>query len=142
PVSIPRAATYALERIAEGYEIRNTGTAQTLRIRLSGREPAAIAHQLTEEHMYALEAARGYESRGELRSPGAFEVGFDDDGIAALTASVEPWQGLSTASPVLLLEAETRRRLTLQTQAAGATTAADAALVFAADQFLVAPAFR
>ncbi len=63
---------------------------------------------------YAVEARRGYESVGDLWSPGFFGADLSLDGEAvALTASTEPWEviGRCTAEEALAAEIERRQRL-------------------------------
>src|SRR5262249_30696280 len=90
-----------------------------------------------------MEAGRGYESVGELWSPGYFRLDLTADHAATLVASVEGWQTLRALEPALAWEAEHERRRRLI--AAAVPPARDgfaAELVLAADQFMVTPIGR
>ncbi len=143
PVSTPIAEPYVLRSTEDRHEIRIGTGVRALRVGLFGGETAVNHGAHTEQQFYALEAARGYDSEGDLWSPGVFEVDFDSAGMAALVGSTEPWEVARALTPPAALAAETQRRsglLTVATRDAGHEPAAE--LTLAADQFLVTPAGR
>lgn len=97
---------------------------------------------------YPIERARGYDGRGDLYCPGYFRADLlppGEDGIDGVTliASTEPWDAICALSPADALRAEHERRRRLLHAVPG--TQRDevlAALVLAADAFLVTPAGR
>lgn len=87
---------------------------------------------------YPVEQASGYDHHGELGSPGAFELVLGPGQQAALVVSCEPWATLTALDPFAALAAEqARRRLLLGAAALPAPDPFAAALVLAADAFLI-----
>jgi predicted glycogen debranching enzyme len=143
PVSTTIPGPYVLRSADDGYEIGVGSGAGALRVSLVGGATAVSHAAHTESQFYALEAARGYDSVGELWSPGAIEVEFDSSGMAALIVSTEPWEVARALTPAAALAAETQRRNSLLTiGSGGAGLQPVAELTLAADQFLVTPAGR
>jgi predicted glycogen debranching enzyme len=143
PVSTPIAEPYVLLSNEDRHEIRIGNGLRALRVSLFGGEATIQEDTHTEQQFYALEAARGYDSQGELWSPGVFEVEFDAAGVAALVASTEPWEVARALTPAAALAAEVQRRNGLLTTASHpAQDEAAEELTLAADQFLITPAGR
>jgi len=93
--------------------------------------------------VYRREESRGYESRGELWSPGCFHLDLIRGGEAALIASTEDWTVIRALHPRYVSWAEGERRLRLLSLARPeAREGLGAELVLAADQFIVEPAER
>jgi glycogen debranching enzyme len=92
---------------------------------------------------YRTEGARGYESRGDLWSPGYFRADLGVGEAVTLIASTESWETVIALDPTAALEAE-RRRLRRLVAAAhpAAREGMGAELVLAADQFIVTPVGR
>ena len=57
--------------------------------------------EATEEQnlLYRVEESRGYESQGNLWSPGYFRADLDHNRDVTLTASTEPWEVLQALKP-------------------------------------------
>jgi len=95
------------------------------------------------EIYYLKEAERGYDSRGNLWSPGFFRLNLVPNRDASFVASTETWGTMLALGPAeaLFWENERRKRLiSLADRAARTGPAAE--LVLAADQFIIAPAGR
>jgi predicted glycogen debranching enzyme len=102
-----------------------------------------VACETIRHLLYPLERSRGYESTGDLWSPGYFRIAFDSEAPATLVASTEPWEAIDSLDPETALRAERARRRRLHAVAhPGARTGPAAELVLAADQFVIAPAGR
>ena len=143
PVSTPIAEPYTLRSAEDRHEIGIRTGVRPLRVSLFGGATAVSDAAHREQQLYTLEAARGYDSVGELWSPGAFEVEFDSAGMAAVVASTEPWEVARALTPAAALAAEEQRRsgvLTVASREADHQPAAE--LTLAADQFLITPADR
>ncbi len=144
PVNTPLQDPYALTVVNDRYELRGTAELPALRFRMHG--PAAtfrVACETIRRVLYPLERSRGYESTGDLWSPGYFRITFDSEAQATLVASAEPWEAMDALDPEAALRTELTRRRRLHAVAhPGARTGPAAELVLAADQFVVAPAGR
>ena len=126
------------------YEITAGDSLPPLRFALYADGAAfTIDERTLPQVMYRLESSRGYESVGQLWSPGYFRVDVTGDHPATLVASVESWQTLRALEPGAAWAAEHERRRRLI--AAAVPLAHDgiaAELVLAADQFIVTPIGR
>jgi predicted glycogen debranching enzyme len=126
------------------YELLIRTDQSALRLMLHGQRTAlTLEDSVLAEVNYRLEARRGYESTGELWSPGYFRVDLTPGHDATLVASTESWETLQTLPPdqAWEVEYERRQRLLHAVPAAGQTDMA-AELVLAADQFIIKPAGR
>ncbi len=153
PVSAPRVAPYRFTAWADRYEISSGGDIPPLRLTLVGHDRAfTLDIAQTTPISYPLEAQRGYESTGDLWSPGFFRVALTLDEPATLIASVESWETLLALTPEEAHRAERGRRGRLVSAARhvsrgdqgpdasrGETAQIEAELVLAADQFLIVP---
>src|SRR4029079_15645615 len=90
---------------------------------------------------YAVEEARGYDSRGTLWSRGRFDVALEPGASATLVASVEEWEILLGLDPDELYACELSRRSALLRLVPGAASA-EQQLVLAADAFVISPVGR
>ena len=152
-VSLPHAAPYRFTAWADRYEISSGGDIPPLRVTLVGRDPAfTLDIAQTTQVSYPLEAQRGYESTGDLWSPGFFRVALTLDEPTTLIASVESWETLLALTPEEAHRAERVRRVRLVSAARhvsrgdhgpdasrGETAHIEAELVLAVDQFLIIP---
>jgi len=92
---------------------------------------------------YRWEKARGYDYEGPVWSPGYFRADLSANEEAVLVASTESWDTLEAIEPTALLDSELGRRERLLAQApAPAREGLGAALVLAADQFIIRPGTR
>ncbi len=92
--------------------------------------------------VYAIEAARGYDHRGTLWTPGWFDIGITDHGHAAFTATMEPPGAMRGPSALDAWSIELARRADLIAIAGEPSDALVAELTIAADQFIVTPVGR
>ena len=125
-------------------EIRSTDVFPPLHLFLKG-DRSAFVHQpgRLSELLFRVEAARGYASRGELWTPGQFEVDLAPDRPATLVASTEPWVTLTAMLPEQAHEYENLRRTRLADMASPQLkNPVVGELALAADQFLILPAGR
>jgi predicted glycogen debranching enzyme len=145
PVSEPLGAPYAFHAAEGHYELSLGGSAvPPLRLRLTASE-AAFTFRPTrlDNVLYPVEESRGYQPRGDLWSPGSFEVTLHAGEPSTLIASSESVETMNVLKPAELLEAERgRRRRLLAMAGANAADPIAAELVLAADQFIITPAGR
>jgi predicted glycogen debranching enzyme len=142
-LDLPLGGPYALQVIDDRYEIACEGY-PPLRMGLDGGQHTfTMDRKRLGDVRYLLERARGYESVGELHSPGFFRIGLAPGATVTFFGSSEPWTALA---PTVRIHArsteETRRRQLLAAAHPAAREGLAAHLVIAADQFLVAPAAR
>jgi predicted glycogen debranching enzyme len=135
---------YALTAIGERFEIAGEADFPPLRFRVhGGRAAFTVEGQRTQPLLYWVEEDRGYDSRGELWSPGHFRLDLTADHDVTLSASTESWETMEALTPDMARRAEHERRrrlLALTRPAARSGTGAEWTL--AADAFLIAPAGR
>ncbi len=145
PVSTPRYQPYTIRIVEDRYELAGDPDLPPLRLRpySSGELPAFVidAHVFT-QIVYRIEAGRGYESRGELWSPGYFRADLEPGGEVAFAASVEEWEVIAALNPLAGSAAELERRQRLRALAPQTTDELASQLVYAADQFLITPSGR
>jgi predicted glycogen debranching enzyme len=133
---------YVLTVVEDRYEI-STGTLPALRMLLYGKGEFVIERKKIERVRYVREELRGYESIGDLWTPGAFVVQCSNAEEITLVASTESWEVMRALHPVEALDAERDRRARLVASAhPKARTDFAAELVLAADQFIATPAGR
>ncbi len=143
----PMSAPYALIVEDDCYEMTSDGY-PTLRMRLDGKASAfTIDKKRMRDVGYLMERTRGYDSVGELHSPGFFCISVEPGSTVTFAASADSVATLadppagSRLRATCLVEVERRRQLLASAEpAAREGLAAD--LVLAADQFLIAPASR
>ncbi len=93
--------------------------------------------------VYRIEEERGYNSVGDLWSPGFFHMDMSEHGNATLIASTESWESIDALTPAEAQEVEhQRRKRLLDDSAPNGCEGVAAELVFAADQFIITPAGR
>ena len=144
PVSTPLPKGFRLFSEDGRHELSAGPELPTLRMKLFGQRPAFTSEpqQLT-QLLYRMEESRGYDSQGDLWSPGYFRVDLARGDNVALVASTESWETILALTPDGVLEAETQRRGRLLGAAQPATHSSLASeLVLAADQFIIVPAGR
>lgn len=149
PVSTPLERPYVVTARDDRYELcapaqKDVPSVPALKMRVLGaRASFTLEPQTIPEVLYRIEESRGYQSRGELFSPGHFRVDLDAGSPAVLVASTEPWETIDALSPEAALGAELDRRRGLLARApACAQRGMAAELVLAADQFIITPAGR
>ena len=157
PVDADPGGPYVLTSVGDRYELSRPGDAAAggghealsgllppLRLRMRGEWAAfTIDGRRTPLLLYRVEESRGYDSTGELWSPGYFRVDLLPGSDATLIASAEGWDVVDALGPAQAYAAERERRRRLLLASAPEAHAGTAAeLVFAADQFIVTPAGR
>ncbi len=144
PVSTRVPDAYPLHALGSRVELDAPDPLPNLHLHLvAPRTSFVIEPLLVPDHAYAIEEDRGYESRGQLYSPGRFRADLEPDGVVSLVLSTEPWDTILALTPEEMYAAEVERRHRLLHAApAKARTGAAAELVLAADQFVVRPAGR
>jgi predicted glycogen debranching enzyme len=138
---------YTVSLTENRFEVAAGEPYPPLRMHVRGAR-TGFAFERTEQRTpleYAVEAARGYDSRGALWSRGRFDVTLEVGEPATLVASVEDWDVLLAIDPDELLTCERDRRQGLLRRADGTTVDTDPtedSLVLAADQFVISPVGR
>jgi predicted glycogen debranching enzyme len=145
PVSQPLGGPYQFLAVDNEYRIALGGSPfPPLRLRVSGTDETFTVKSLRFGNvLYPVEESRGYESRGDLWSPGYFRLPLTAGRPETLTASAESSEAASALAPEAALAAERQRRQQLIAQSAPEVrTGEPAELVLAADQFIIAPEGR
>jgi predicted glycogen debranching enzyme len=143
PVSSP-IGTYTLTVRDHQYELKPPDAIPPLRMTLIGKEGHfAMDCQDILDVVYNIERSRGYESRGNLWSPGYFSALLAPGQDVTLVASTESWDVMSALNPHQAWDAEhdRRRRLLLESHP-GTCHQTCRELVWAADQFVFTPVGR
>jgi predicted glycogen debranching enzyme len=144
PVNHPLTEPYGVQALGDRFEVLPGGDLPPLRLFVHGEEKAfTVIPELFPSVVYDLEQHRGYESCGDLWSPGYFRLMLGRDKPGTLIASTESWETIGALTPPELRHAEHRRRTRLVESARTVPTRGIAAeLVLAADQFIITPAGR
>ncbi|MDP9002106.1 MAG: amylo-alpha-1,6-glucosidase [Myxococcota bacterium] len=143
PLDSPIPSPYALTVSEDRYEVVGEGY-PPLRMHVTP-EPNAftIDRRRLQDVRYQVERSRGYDSVGELYSPGLFRISLRSGVVATFAASAEPWTNLQAATLTQAYTVERDRRTALLAVADPVAQDGIAAqLVLAADQFLIVPAAR
>jgi predicted glycogen debranching enzyme len=144
PVSAPNAGPCPVSWNDDRLELCASPPLPPLRLFVHGDR---TAFTLDSTHLpnvlYRVEESRGYESVGDLWSPGYYRVDLTAERAVTLVASTETWDTIMAISPESALELELFRRSRLLSYADPALRSGPAReLVLAADQFLITPAGR
>ncbi len=144
PVNTELAKNYKFSVIEDCFEVSAGAELPVLRMNFPDHAATfTFDRKQTREILYSTELSRGYDSKGNLWSPGYFSVDLEPGGQATLVASSETWEILQALSPEAALEAELKRsRIMLSRAVPEARDGVAAELVLAADQFLIAPVGR
>jgi len=144
PVSALHPDSFEFRSIDDRYELWGGSGLPVLRLTTTGSRTAfTIERRYHREMLYRIEESRGYESRGDLWSPGYFRFDLSTSLEACLTASTESWEQILTLSTEEALQAENLRRQRLTAVAPpAAREGVGAELVLAADQFIIRPIGR
>ncbi len=143
-VSTQLADAYTLTAVNDLCELSAGPNLPHLRLLLHGQNRAfTIEGKRMREILYRIEESRGYDSAGELWTPGYFRVDLSRGSSATLIASTEPWEIIQALPPEQAQQAEhVRRDRLLEIAGSAASSEVGAELVLAADQFLIAPSGR
>ena len=144
PVSEALGGPYTATVIEDQYEFAHRANPLVLRMMIVGHCGAfTFDRRKMQQVLYRMEESRGYESRGDLWSPGYFHVDLSRERDATLIASTEDWETIRALTPIEAYTAELERRRSLLDMAdPKAREGTPAELVLAADQFLITPAGR
>jgi predicted glycogen debranching enzyme len=145
PVSTPLYEPHTIRIVQHRYELAGDPALPPLRLRTfsSAALPAfVIDTHVFDQIVYRIEAGRGYESVGELWSPGYFRAHLEPGGEVALAASVEEWDVIDALDAQSAFAAEQERRGRMLALAPRIEDPLLDELVFAADQFLISPSGR
>jgi predicted glycogen debranching enzyme len=139
----PSSELYALSVQGDRYEFAKPGF-PALRVQVDGSRPVfTIAGDRLTNMRYQIEESRGYDSRGDLHSPGYFEADVTPDVPVTLLASTETWETALAVPSIDAFVFERARRTKLIARAHPSVRLGEAAeLVLAADQFVITPAGR
>lgn len=142
PVGAPPEGPYILTVVEDQYEV-SAGRLPPLRLYLEGSGELVVERKKIQRVRYPLEDQRGYDSVGDLWSPGSFHVSCAEGDHVTFIASTESWEVLRALPPrsAWLAEHERRERL-IASAHPRARSGVGAELVLAADQFIAAPAGR
>ncbi len=135
---------YTVSLTEDRFELIDGGAYPPLRMYVKGARTSFVFEPSERRPVeYAVEAARGYDSRGVLWSRGRFDVTLDPGAHATFIASVEDWEILLALDPDELAACERTRRLGLlsRVDSRGDDPVTDS-LVLGADQFVIAPVGR
>jgi predicted glycogen debranching enzyme len=144
-VSEPLGWPYEFRSIGDQHEIVLKDSAlPPLRLKVHARKATfTLKSKRMANVQYQIEESRGYQARGDLWSPGFFQLTLRAGEPAGLVASTESIETMNVLAPSQALEAERRRRQRLLAQADPEAQQGPAAeLVLAADQFIITPAGR
>jgi predicted glycogen debranching enzyme len=143
-VNTPLSPLYEVRLRDKQYEIDSREDFPVLRLMLEATD-ARLQYDggSTREVHYERDAARGYEARGSLWSPGHFSIALTVNTPVTLIASTEEWRTVLAmdSETALATEHERRRRLVRIASPVAADDFA-AELVLAADQFVITPPGR
>jgi predicted glycogen debranching enzyme len=135
---------YTVSLTEDRFELSAGATYPPLRMYVNGPRTSFVFEPSERRHVeYAVEAARGYDSRGVLWSRGRFDVTLEPGAAATFVASVEDWEILLALAPDDLHACERDRRQGLLRRVAGTggNPVIDS-LVLGADQFVIQPVGR
>jgi predicted glycogen debranching enzyme len=135
---------YTVSLTEDRFELAAGEPFPPLRMHVRGTRTGFVFEQSAKRPIeYAIEAARGYDSRGSLWSRGRFDVGLEVGATASFVASVEDWEILLSIDPEDLHSCERDRRRNLVGRVSGAGVGeTEHELVLSADQFVIAPVGR
>jgi predicted glycogen debranching enzyme len=144
PVNAGYPGPYSFSAMDDLYELHGGDAHPPLRLYIYGQRSAfTVESAPVRDFYYRIEQSRGYESEGNLYSPGYFRADVAHGHDATLVASTEPWTTLLALKPPEAWAAEMERRQRLITFAPTELRSGPAReLVLAADQFLMTPAGR
>ena len=140
-VSATLGGPYQLISVDDRFEISSALLPLRLRMHVVGDNTSFTMQAKTlETPVLALEVERGYDSQGQIYSPGYFAV--DLGRTVTLILSTEEWETIAALSPdsAAMAEQERRQALLALADRKGARTPIAHELVLAAGQFVIAPA--
>ncbi len=144
PVSAGESGPYALTWQEGRFELSVPTNLPPLRLYLHGQRGAfTLEGKRLPNVLYRTEEERGYDSVGDLWSPGYFRADLTPEHDVTMVGSTEKWDTVLALKPAEALEAERGRRQRLLAAAHPAVQTGPAReLVLAADQFIITPEGR
>ncbi len=144
PVSSPLPKSFELRVVDDRFELSAGKELPTLRLTTYGTRTAfTIERRYLHEMLFRIEESRGYESVGDLWSPGYFRFDLAPGLDASVVASTEEWKTVLAMPPEEAFAAENVRRERLVANAPKAARGGvGGELVLAADQFVIRPIGR
>ena len=142
PVSTPLPEGFRLTIAGQCHELSADPHLAVLRMMPGAPRTVFISEpQKLTQFLYRMEESRGYDSKGDLWSPGSFRLDLVHGVDASLLASTESWETIEAVRPAdaAAAEIERRKRLLDATHPRSQSDLA-AELVLAADQFIIQPA--
>lgn len=143
PVNTRMHEPYVIKAIDNHYEISNHAL-PPLRLKIEGKNSKFTLDNCRASNIFfRVESRRGYESIGELWSPGYFKMDLQANQTATLIASTESWETIEALNnqEAFMAERERRNRL-LSLAPTIARQGIAGELVLAADQFIITPFSR
>ncbi len=111
PVSSPLPKTFELRAVDDQFELSASPELPVLRLTTFGARTAfTVERRYHREMLFRIEESRGYESVGEMWSPGYFRFDLSEGHEATIVASTEEWKTIFAMSPEDALAAEMKRR--------------------------------
>jgi len=143
-VSTPIPGPFQFHCEDDRFELSAGTDLPTLRLTSFGdRQAFTIERRYLREMLYRIEESRGYDSVGDLWSPGYFRFDLSRRCDAVVIASTEPWERIIALPPHGAIQAEiARRERLLATAPPSCRAGVGGELVLAADQFLIRPLGR
>jgi predicted glycogen debranching enzyme len=143
PVDLRLGDPYVLTATNHHYEIVSQPY-PPLRLIMHGLwSKFTLESKVLKHFYYRIESRRGYESIGDLWTPGYFKVDLESGQEATLISSTESWDTMNALTPKGALEAEfNRRRDLLNIAPSVAVQGMGSELILAADQFIITPSTR
>lgn len=143
PVNTVIDESYVVTAVDDHYQI-STKNYPPLHLKIEGQKARfTLESKWIKNTFFRIESRRGYESVGDLWSPGYFKVDLHPEKFATLIASTESWETIKALTPLEALNAEKERRNQLLYAAPPiAQKDLGAELVLAADQFIITPSSR
>jgi predicted glycogen debranching enzyme len=144
PVDYPLHEEPSLLARNQQIEVRFSADVPSLRLKTAGVPSAFTYEPHTVQHLYyRKEESRGYQSVGDAWAPGYFRADLRHGEAVTLVVSTETAETMNALTPDDAFIAELERRQRLLDRAPVSTDDPHvAALVLAADQFIIAPAGR
>jgi predicted glycogen debranching enzyme len=144
PVSLPMHKPYKVTAAGDQYEVSGDPSIPPLRLRLHGPDAGFVLQGgKFKSIFYRIEQSRGYESCGEIWSPGYRRTTLKPGETFTVIASTEPWEKILALDPKGAIDRElTRRRKLVEAALPEVRTGWPAELILAADQFIITPNAR
>ncbi|MCE2983858.1 MAG: amylo-alpha-1,6-glucosidase [Parachlamydia sp.] len=143
PVNLPINEFYRFLACNNQYEI-SLSSFPPLRLKVEGSQAKfTLENSFLNNLVYRFEHRAGYESMGDLWSPGYFKVNLEEGKSAHFIASTENWEAILAMTGTDAINAEKERRNELLHSAPPELREGFAGeLVLAADQFIIIPSSR